>query len=187
MVKRHQSVRIIAGQWRGRLLPVLQKEGLRPTKDMVRETAFNWLQQHLVGKRCLDCFAGTGALGFEAASRGAANVVLVEQEREVAHHLSQMVQEHGDQQSMQVVNQSALDYLDRATPFDVIFLDPPFALDLWQACLQKIMQQQLLNPDGMIYVEASRKLGLPELPEGCEYHKQKNSGQVSFGLVRQAP
>ncbi|PIE36960.1 MAG: 16S rRNA (guanine(966)-N(2))-methyltransferase RsmD [Gammaproteobacteria bacterium] len=177
-----QTIRIIAGQWRGRRLPVLDAPGLRPSKDAVRETLFNWLAPDLPGARCLDLFAGTGALGLEAASRGAAEVLLVEKDSAVAAQL----QRNADSlqaQGVRVHKQSAEDYLAQlAGKLDIVFLDPPFALDVLPRLLPALVDK--LAADGAIYIEQDRSQGLPALPEGWYYHREKRAGQVVFGLAR---
>ncbi len=185
MSKRHQSVRIIGGEWRGRLLPVLEKEGLRPTKDMVRETLFNWLNAHLPKSSCLDCFAGTGALGLEAASRGASSVVMIEQDRQVAAHLSSLVSSTLEAEEISVVSNSALSYLANKAneAFDIIFIDPPFGLNLWADAITSILENGYLAEHGLLYIESSSKQGLPELPKSLEYIKSKKSGQVVYALA----
>lgn len=176
-----QTIRIIAGLWRGRRLPVLDAPGLRPTKDPVRETLFNWLGPDLPGARCLDLFAGTGALGFEAASRGAAEVILVEKDRRVASQLKV----NADMLKTSVPrihHQAAQDYVAQlAGEIDIAFIDPPFALDVLAELLPALVGK--MHEDGSIYIEQDRASGLPVLPEGWHYHREKSTGQVVFGLA----
>lgn len=180
MSKGHH-VRIIAGLWRGRRLPVLDAPGLRPTKDQVRETLFNWIAPDLPGARCLDLFAGTGALGFEAASRGAAEVLLVEKDRKVASQLK--VNADRLQTTVpRIHNQAAQDYLAQLMgEVDIAFVDPPFALDVLDELLPVLVAR--MHEDGSIYIEQDRDRGLPALPAGWYYHREKNAGQVAFGLA----
>lgn len=153
MTQQRNKVRIIGGQYRRRLLDVPAVEGLRPTPDRVRETLFNWLGQELDGLRCLDLFAGSGALGFEAASRGASEVVLVEKVRNVADTLRRNVQHLGAVQ-MQVQNQDASTYLRSGQGlFDVIFVDPPYASELLDQVLPLLSAR--LAADGRLYVETA--------------------------------
>ena len=176
-----QQVRIIAGEWRGRRLPVLDAPGLRPTKDQVRETLFNWIAPDLPRARCLDLFAGTGALGFEAASRGAAEVLLVEKDRNVAAQLKV----NADMLKTavpRVHNLSAQEYVAQLNgELDVVFLDPPFDLDVLPQLLPVLAAH--MHEEGVIYIEQDRAKGLPVLPQGWYYHREKNAGQVVFGLA----
>ncbi|THU01046.1 16S rRNA (guanine(966)-N(2))-methyltransferase RsmD [Lampropedia puyangensis] len=151
-------VRIIAGNWRRTVLPVANKPGLRPTPDRVRETLFNWLGQDFSGLYCLDAFAGSGALGFEAASRNAAQVVLVEQDRLVTTQLqanalrlaaSNIQIQRGD--GLQALRQTPLN----ASGWDVIFIDPPYAAQLEQPALQAARHS--LRPDGLVYLESAQQ------------------------------
>ena len=153
-------VRIVGGQWRSRLIDVPEATGLRPTPDRVRETLFNWLGQDLTGLRCLDLFAGSGALGFEAASRGAAEVVLVENLPRIYTHLQKTAAMLGAQ-NLRLVRGDAIKFLQSTTErFDVIFLDPPYR----QGWLTKIEPwlDKLLTPHGRVYAESEEvieKLG----------------------------
>ncbi|MEX0950842.1 MAG: 16S rRNA (guanine(966)-N(2))-methyltransferase RsmD, partial [Gammaproteobacteria bacterium] len=147
-------IRIIGGQWRHRQLPVPDRPGLRPTPDRLRETLFNWLQDCIQGARCLDLFAGSGALGFEAASRGAAGVVLVERDPALARALDEQVSVLQAAQ-MQVHCSEALHWLHQPQdPFDIIFLDPPFGTDLLSQSLELIAANAMLRAGGRVYVEA---------------------------------
>ena len=180
-----QSLRIIGGQWRGRKLQFPAISGLRPTPDRVRETLFNWLQQAILGSRCLDLFAGSGALGLEALSRGAATVVMVESHllavRQLQQHLTTLNCTQG-----QVLQQDALAYL-RQTPvqgFDIVFLDPPFHQNLLAPCLEQLEQQGWLNNPAWIYLEAERDLDPLPLPAHWQLYRSKTAGQVGYHLVR---
>ncbi len=181
------QVRIGGGQWRGRKLDFPAVTGLRPTPDRVRQTLFNWLAPVTPGCRCLDLYAGSGALGFEAASRGAAEVVLVERDAHVARSL------RGHQQrlqatQMQVVQADALQFL-KATPrpFDVVLIDPPFGLGMLEAALTALAQGWLA-PSAWLYLEAERALTSETLsallPEGFELYRSKVAGQVGYHLAR---
>ena len=160
---------------------MLDAPGLRPTKDQVRETLFNWIAPDLPGARCLDLFAGTGALGFEAASRGAVEVLLVEKDRKVASQLTA----NADRLKTAVPrihNQTAQNYLAQLTgEVDIAFVDPPFALDVLGELLPVLAAKT--HEDGSIYIEQDRAKGLPVLPEGWHYHREKSAGQVVFGLA----
>ena len=147
------QVRIQAGQWRRTPIPVANVLGLRPTPDRVRETLFNWLGQQLIGQHCLDLFAGTGALGFEAASRGAASVTLIESNRVASGQIRGLIDRLGAR-NMTLIEGDALANLSRLPTqfFDVIFLDPPFEQGLLEQVLPKIMN--ILKPGGLIYIES---------------------------------
>lgn len=178
------TLRIIGGQWRGRKLRFVDAEGLRPTTDRVRETLFNWLQPVIEGAHCLDLFAGSGALGLEALSRGAAEVVFLDtNSRSVAalrDNLSLLQADNG-----LVTRSDALKYL-RGTPqrFDIVFLDPPFRRDLLAPTLQLLAEGQWLVPGAHIYLELETELGEPELPGGWEIRRSKKAGQVAYFLVQ---
>jgi 16S rRNA (guanine966-N2)-methyltransferase len=168
-------VRIIGGQYRSRLLRVAARPGLRPTPDRVRETLFNWLGQDLSGAACLDLFAGSGALGFEAASRGAARVVMVESDGEACKSLQDFRALVGAK-AVEVVRGDALEYLARSQAhFDVVFLDPPFRQNLLPAIFRL-----LKGGKGMrVYVESSE----PFTPgSGWQELKRSRAGQVSYQL-----
>jgi len=179
------KLRIIGGEWRSRQLPVLDLPGLRPTTDRVRETLFNWLQNDVRGARCLDLFAGSGALGFEAASRGAANVVLLELQAAAADQLAANIQLL-QAESLQLIRANALGWLVQyqGEAFDLVFLDPPFASDLLEPAIRCLHQQQLLSSDACVYIECDARQPLPELPPGWQLTKQKKASQVSYYLIR---
>ncbi len=181
-------VRIVGGAFRSRVIEFPDALGLRPTPDRVRETLFNWLGQTLPGKRCLDLFAGSGALGFEAASRGAESCTLVEMQRAAKLALEKN-RELLQATNVMIVGEDALQFLDRranaALPrFDIVFLDPPFASDLLAAALKKIAP--CLAPDGVIYAECGEALvpwlagqGLAE----WTVIKEGKAGQAHFALL----
>jgi 16S rRNA (guanine966-N2)-methyltransferase len=168
------KIRIIGGEYRGRKIPVPKRPDLRPTPDRVRETLFNWLGQSLDGLACLDLFAGSGALGFEAASRGASRVVLVEQDRAVFELLKKTRDEIGARQVEPVLD-DAFSYLKRMPTFDVVFLDPPFR----QNALPAVFKQLKGAPGTRVYAESSE----PFAPgEPWRELKQARAGQVSYQL-----
>ncbi len=174
------KVRIIAGDWRGRKLDVLNEPGLRPTPDRVRETLFNWLQSDIVAASCLDLFAGTGALGFEALSRNASHVVMIESSRALCEKLLTQAATFGsDRHDIQQAD--ALSWLQQVNEqFDIIFLDPPFNKGLVETCCQIILDRGLLKPAGKIYIEAEKAL---ILPDSWQVLKQKLTGQVQSVLL----
>ena len=181
-------MRIIGGTWRGRRLRVAALPGLRPTADRTRETLFNWLQPVLPGARCLDLFAGSGALGFEAASRGAGRVVLVERAGAAVRVLRAMIEELAAADRIEIVQDNALRYLKRANgPFDVVFLDPPFAGDLLAPACRLLDTRQLLAPDALVFLETDSKSGLPALPTDWKPYREQQAGQVQVALMRHQP
>ncbi len=172
-------VRIIGGEWRSRFIDFPDGRDLRPTPDRVRETLFNWLGQDLSGRRCLDLYAGSGALGFEAASRGAQQVVLVERERavfaalEVSQAALQAVQ-------VELVRADALEFLRTDSHvYDVVFLDPPFADKPWDLLFELLPQR--LAPEARVYRESGDVL---TAPAGWEAHRQGRAGQVNYQLLK---
>lgn len=176
-------MRIIGGQWRGRKLAFPDVEGLRPTGDRIRETLFNWLAPDIRGARCLDLFAGSGALGLEALSRGADACLLVERDTKAAAQLrTNLSLLQADQGNL--VNADALTLLrqgNSAAPFTVVFVDPPFQLNLWQAVLDALEAGGWLADDAAIYVEAGRD-SVYQAPPGWTLHRDKQAGQVSYRL-----
>lgn len=180
------AVRVIGGRWRGRKIPVVGT-GIRPTGDRVRETLFNWLAPGLRGARCLDWFAGSGALGIEALSRGAAAAVFVESDRATAAALRAYLQTLDDLAATQfdVLNAAAAQVpLAAHGPFDLVFIDPPFdGPDLGNLCTL-LNRSQALATDARVYLELPRTTALPELPAAWEIIKNKAAGQVSFVLAQ---
>lgn len=149
------NLRIIGGMWRSRRIQFIDSPKIRPTPDRVRETLFNWLINDISGAVCLDLFAGSGALGFEAISRGAEQAVLVEEDVQIAATLNEQKQQF-KAHTIEIKNQSALDYLQNVSrQFDVIFLDPPFDSDLLDKAVPLIIDQQLLSENGRLYIETS--------------------------------
>jgi len=186
----HQAVgqvRIIGGDWRGRKLPVLSAEGLRPTSDRVRETLFNWLQFEVAGARCLDLFAGSGALGLEALSRGAKFVQFVEFVPEVARQLQQNLQTlKVEAAKAKISNQDALQWSQQTTDkaFDMVFLDPPFHKDFLPKILENLFSQGWINSQTCLYLEQENSIDWPDLPSGWLLDREKSTSQVKYGLFR---
>ena len=181
------EVRIIGGEWRGRKLHFPPSAGLRPTPDRVRETVFNWLQFELAGTRCLDLFAGSGALGFEALSRGAGEVVFVERDavpaRAIRDMLAQLRCDRG-----RVEQADALAWLERgppaSKPFDIVFLDPPYS-EAWLPVLaEKLDRGGWLAPGAWVYLEDAAVQGEPRLPAGWTLLRSKRAGDVGYHLAR---
>ncbi|UCG73986.1 MAG: 16S rRNA (guanine(966)-N(2))-methyltransferase RsmD [Chromatiales bacterium] len=175
------SVRIIGGRWRGRRLAVADATSTRPTPDRVRETLFNWLAPVLPGARCLDLYAGTGALGVEALSRGASNVVFVERNATVARQIETSLDMLGAEGG-HVVTADVEAFLN-GTPVasDVVFLDPPYGTVLDNLCT--LLEQGWLAPRARIYLEWNRKQAPPSLPPSWQLLRDKAAGQVQFGLA----
>ena len=176
------EVRLIGGQWKRSKLPVLDAPGLRPTPDRVRETLFNWLGQDLSGWRCLDAFAGSGALGFEAASRGADQVVLLEHDRRLVQRLAESKQRLGAHR-LRIESADAMAWMARCPPcsFELAFIDPPFDSQLVDPALALALR--LVVPQGFVYVEAGREV---EPAAGCRVHRRSRAGAVHFCLVQTA-
>ncbi len=180
-----QSVRIIGGDWRGRRLHFPALPGLRPTPDRVRETLYNWLQFAIPGARCLDLFAGSGALGFEALSRGAAEAVFVESSQEAADAIREQLERFGAGTRGRVFTADAAAYLRApAQPFDLAFLDPPFGRGALGEVVPLIGAAGLVKVGGFAYLESERDSGPPALPEYWELVKSKFAGEVGYHLAR---
>lgn len=182
--KGDQKLRIIGGRWRGRLLPFPDLDGLRPTGSRIRETLFNWLQPTLPDSHCLDLFAGSGALGLEALSRGASHVTLVELNATASKQLLANINTLQCSEA-QVIQDSALRFLQAAPTraFDTVFIDPPFALDLWEEVVTTLQQRAWLKAGALIYLEMPRGKELA-LPANWQLHRQKEAGQVRYCLYR---
>lgn len=180
------EVRIIGGDWRGRKLPVLEAEGLRPTSDRVRETLFNWLQFEVPQASCLDMFAGSGALGLEALSRGAQQVVFLELNAQNALQLRQNTQLL-KANNAEIVQTDALNWLDGTTEkFDIIFVDPPFNKGLMQPAIDVICSKKCFkNNQVWLYLEQEKNLDWPIFPEGWLCHREKTTSQVKYALFTQ--
>lgn len=178
-------LRIVGGRLRGSRIEVLDAAGLRPTGDRVRETLFNWLAPVIAGARCLDLYAGTGALGIEAWSRGAGECAFVERDRELARRIEGNVTRLGVEPA-HVVHGEALAFLaGAASPFDIVFLDPPFEADAWEQAAGRIEAGGWLRQDAWIYVE-SPAARTPLLPEAWREHRVGAAGNVRFALYRRA-
>jgi 16S rRNA (guanine(966)-N(2))-methyltransferase RsmD len=183
--KRAHEVRLIGGQWKRSKLPVLDAPGLRPSPDRVRETLFNWLGHDLDGWRCLDAFAGTGALGFEAASRGASEAILLERDKRLAAALREVQQRLKAGETVRIEVADAMAWMARCAPdrFEVVFLDPPFDADLFDAAWRAA--SRIVVPGGYIYLESDA-----ELPEqlfetaGMKRVRHARAGAVHAHLIR---
>ncbi len=176
------KVRIIGGEWRSRQLQFTETPGLRPSADRVRETLFNWLQFDIAGKNCLDLYAGSGALGFEAASRGANTVCMVEKNpancRQLHENCTKLNARH-----IKVVQQDVFKFLaGDHLGFDVVFMDPPFGKQLVSQSCHWLEDKQWLTPGALIYVEVESKLAKLGIPENWQPVKQKTTGEISMNL-----
>jgi 16S rRNA (guanine966-N2)-methyltransferase len=177
------EIRIIGGAWRGRRIPVVTAPGLRPTGDRVRETLFNWLAPVIDGARCLDLFAGSGALGLEALSRGAAAVHFVERQPAAAKTLEDSLRRLGSQQGRVLVSDAVRFLAGPPQPFDLVFLDPPFGeVEIGDLCT--LLDAGWLAADARVYLELPRAQPLPALPPGWEVLREKTAGEVRFALAR---
>jgi 16S rRNA (guanine966-N2)-methyltransferase len=191
------SVRIIAGTWRGRRIRFPDMPGLRPTPDRVRETLFNWLQHSITGSRCLDLFAGSGALGLEALSRGASHAVFVEQFPAAARTLQAQLLSFGGAEKGRILEMGAARFLRTpgapgstpfgkpfGKPFDIAFLDPPFGKDALAEYIPLLDAGNWLTVGGLVYLENERAAGVPVLPARWELLKSKSAGEVGYHLAR---
>ncbi|WGK61510.1 16S rRNA (guanine(966)-N(2))-methyltransferase RsmD [Halopseudomonas sp. SMJS2] len=180
---REGQLRIIAGEWRSRRFSFTEQPGLRPTPDRVRETLFNWLSMHIEGSRCLDLFAGSGALTLEALSRGAAHALACDMSRDVVAtlrgHLQTLQCDRGE-----VRQQDALTLVAGAaeSPFDLVFLDPPFHQDLLIPACTALETNGWLAPDALIYTESETAPGRLPFPANWHLHREKKAGQVWYSL-----
>ena len=177
------TLRIIAGEWRNRKLSFPDAPGLRPTTDRIRETVFNWLQHYVAGAHCLDLFAGSGAMGLEALSRGAAHVDFVETslaaKKQLNDHLTTLKTSDG-----QVWHTDALSYLHQCkTAYDVVFLDPPYDARLLEASIKTLLELHLLKPDARIFLEDNQPLQALCEQSGLTLLKDKKAGNVYYGLA----
>ena len=176
------KIRIIGGEWRGRRLTVADQPGLRPTPDRIRETLFNWLAAVVPGARCLDLFAGTGALGFEALSRGARCAVMVEQNKQLAQQLEQTKSVLAAARA-EIIHGEAINWLaNRHGPFDVVFLDPPFHQDYLKKACTLLINKGHLAPAAYVYTETGQDV--PSHAPGLKALKQARAGQVEYTLYQ---
>ena len=184
-VQQNNQLRIIGGRWRGRKLHFCEVEGLRPTGDRIRESLFNWLSPSIYGANCLDLFAGSGALGFEALSRGAARVSFVDSSATVTAELAKQLALL-DCNDASISQTDGVDWLVRgeSVGFDIVFLDPPFMSGLLPDCLSALEHRpDILNPGALIYFETERSKPLAPLPANWQLYRHKETGQVQYGLI----
>ncbi|MCB5161787.1 16S rRNA (guanine(966)-N(2))-methyltransferase RsmD [Marinomonas algarum] len=176
------KLRIIAGEWRSRQLPVPNIEGLRPTPDRVRETLFNWINAYLPGAVCGDLFCGSGALGLEALSRGAKHVTFVDNSRTVSQQMTANLATLNATNAT-VVAQNAAVFLESSVPhaLDIVFLDPPFRKG-WLGQIIPLLEKGWLAPRAHVYIEMEKEASLPLLPDHWSLVKEKNAGQLVYRL-----
>jgi len=178
------TLRIIGGDWRGRRIRFPGEGGIRPTPDRVRETLFNWLMARVQGSRCLDLFAGSGALGLEALSRGAAHVTFIERGRENAARLRETAAALAPGRAA-VIEADALAWLQGPpAAFDIAFLDPPFAAGVLDESMHRLESRGFLAPGAFIYIEMPASAGPPALPAGWRPHRSGRAGAVGYHLAR---
>lgn len=176
-------IRIIAGQHRGRKLPVLMADGLRPTTDRVKETVFNWLMPYIQDANCLDCFAGSGGLGFEAISRGASSAILVELNKAAAQQLNDN-KALLKASNIRVIQQNALNFLhSNQQAYSLVFIDPPFRKGLAQKAAELLVEKGLTD-EALIYVEMEADDNLQIMPSHWQLLKEKVAGQVIYRLYQ---
>lgn len=178
--QRYSQLRIIGGKWRGSKVYFKDAPHLRPTTDRIRETLFNWLAPHIEGARCLDCFAGSGALGFEAASRGAKEVLMIDQGREVITTLNENI-ERLKFDNIETVCNVLPGVMVKEGPFDIVFLDPPFRQNLLEPTVVWLLENGLLAKEALVYIESEKEL-LLTVPETWRLHRSKTAGKVLYSL-----
>jgi 16S rRNA (guanine966-N2)-methyltransferase len=183
--KRPGTVRIIGGKWRGTRLPVPDLPGLRPSGDRSRETLFNWLQAEIHGACCVDLFAGSGVLGLEAASRGAAEVTLIEKSRVAAGVLRESLQKL-DAGQVRVVQADAIEWLAacQTQSLDIVFIDPPFSSSLHSRAIKLLAAGDCVKKGGLVYLETPREIPPPVPPPGWEIVREKLLGEVRLQLLK---
>lgn len=188
MARNSHTVRIIGGEHKRRQLKVLDRPGLRPTPDRVRETLFNWLAAVTPGAQALDLFAGSGVLGLEALSRGAAGCDLVEKDAGAARVIGANVEMLRMGDRARVHNLDALAFLRRppAKPYDLVFLDPPYASDLLDKALAVLAEPGWLAPEARVYVELPARQGVPAVPDDWSLLRQGDAGEVGYYLYGNA-
>ena len=184
MAKKQATSRIIAGDYKGTKLSFKPNKNLRPTESKTKETLFNWLLNDLHKKKCLDMFAGTGALGLEALSRGAEEVIFFEKQKALCGAIEVVVKKLGVKNKCRVINanSTAFDFKKLNTKFDLIFLDPPFNESLIQKSLNIISENELLTDKGLVYIECERDLDLGSLKTDLTQLKLSKGGETKYCL-----
>ena len=184
--KRTAQVRIIGGRWKGRRIPV-PGDGVRPTGDRIRETLFNWLAPHIRGVRCLDMYAGTGALGIEALSRGAGAAVFIEKDAAAVRALRGTLATLGCEDAQVIPGNAASVVKSLPGTFDLVFLDPPFDGPRLQDLCTLLEKSAVLAESALVYMEMDKRQNQPDLPPGWLTEKEQTAGQVRYMLVRRTP
>ena len=185
MAKGSNQLRLIGGEWRGRKLRFPDAPNLRPTPDRVRETVFNWLAPMIHGARCLDLFAGSGALGLEALSRGAAFTTFVDSHKKVTSVLKEHLNLLNINEKAEVLQMDGVNFLKgEAQKYDLAFLDPPYHLDFMQKVVPLLEDNGWLADNAMLYLEIEKRQELPELPESWKQLKEKTAGEVNYFLFQ---
>lgn len=181
---KNNKIRIIGGEFRSRLITVPDEAYVRPTPNRIRETIFNWLREDIPGTNCLDLFAGSGALGFEAISRGAASVTFIEKEKIAYVYLKKNNAELKIEHS-KFIPTDALTFLKqyKGPTFDIVFLDPPYAENLIVPCLTLLTSRDLLSKQAKIYIEHDKPFDYMDFPEGLTLLKSKKACKVYYGLL----
>lgn len=176
-------IRLISGQWRGKKLPVKDKQGLRPTTDRTKETLFNWLMHDIRNANCLDCFSGSGSLGFEALSRYSKYCTFLELDKQVASQLQSNINTL-KVDNAKIIQGDSLKYLAQTAQqqYDVVFVDPPFNLGLAQPCIAQLEVNGYLADQCLIYIEIENSLTDLQIPDNWALLKEKTSGQVRYQL-----
>lgn len=183
--RRPNELRIIGGEWRGRRVSFPDQPGLRPTPDRVRETLFNWLAPVVQGARCVDLFAGSGALGLEALSRGAASVAFVDNQPTAIRQLEDNLQRLQATGRGELARADAVRWLGSAVgPYRIAFVDPPFASGLVEPAVTALAATRVLEPNAWVYVERGTDQPAPRAPEGWRLHRQGHAGAVGYYLFR---
>ena len=185
MAKGSNQLRLIGGEWRGRKLRFPDAPNLRPTPDRVRETVFNWLAPMIHGARCLDLFAGSGALGLEALSRGAAFTTFVDSHKKVTSVLKEHLNLLDINNKAEVLQMDGMKFLSgEAQKYDLVFLDPPYHLDFMQKVVPLVEDNNWLANNAMLYLEIEKRQSLPELPKSWKQLKEKTAGEVNYFLFQ---
>ena len=176
-------IRLISGKWRGKKLPVTDKEGLRPTTDRTKETLFNWLMHDIRDANCLDCFSGSGNLAFEALSRFAKNALLLERDKQVAQQLRENLSTLKVDNAT-IIETDSINYLQQTATqqFDLVFVDPPFNKDLVSPCCLALEKNDYLATNALIYIEMEIGIHSVDLPNNWQLLKEKSTGQVTYQL-----
>ena len=186
-MKKNNYIRIIGGRWRSRRLRCVESPGLRPSPDSVRETLFNWLPHDLRGATCLDLFAGSGALGFEAASRGADKIVMVESSRKAIAMLRENHAALHDDARIKIIADSAQKFMQQPQKndaFDIIFIDPPFADNLIKPTCETLIARGFLSPDALVYIESPHAKNPLPIPADWHIIRSNRCGMVQSTLIQ---